>query len=88
MIVFRGTDQRQSAVAAQQVKERVQIVLGCDGVKNKVEAVGVLRHLFRVTGNDHFVGTEAFGILDFGLGGSEQHYMRAHRPGQFDPHMS
>ena len=49
MVVFRCANQRQGAVTVQQIEERVQIVLGCYRVKNKIETVGVLRHLFRIT---------------------------------------
>lgn len=87
VIVLRRADQRQGAVAAQQVEERIQIVLGRHRVEDEIEAVDVLRHLLRVARNHHFMGAEALGVFYFRRRGGEQHHVRAHRPRQFDAHV-
>ena len=52
-------DKGKIAVAAKKCNVGVDIVIGGNGVQDEIEAAGVLLHLVRVAGDNHFVGAEA-----------------------------
>ncbi len=63
--MFRCTNQRHGAIAAQQADKWVQIVPGGNGIENKVKTIGMLCHLAGIFRDHHFVCTEALTIVDF-----------------------
>src|ERR1035437_4868477 len=56
--LLRGADERDVAIAPQQIEVSVYVVIGGDSVENEVEAAGVFLHLVRVLRNDDLVRSE------------------------------
>ncbi len=56
--LLRGADERDVAIAPQQIEVSVHVVAGGDSVENEVEAAGVFLHLVGVPRNDHLVRSE------------------------------
>jgi hypothetical protein len=51
----RGSHQRHSAVALEQVEVNIQVVVGGNSVQNEVKAVDVFLHLRFVLRDDNFI---------------------------------
>ena len=81
-------DQREVAVAAEQVEVGVDVVLGGDGVEDEVEAAGVLLHLVGVAGDDDLVRAEAQRVLLLAGRGGEDDDVGAERAGELHAHVA
>jgi len=75
--LFRRANQRDVAVAAEQVDVGVDVVVGGDGIQDEVEAAGVLRHFVGIAGEDDLIGAQAEGIVLLAGRSGEDHGVRA-----------
>jgi hypothetical protein len=73
----RRSHQRHGAVAPEQVKVSIQIVLGENRVQDEIKAVDVLFHLRLALRDDNFVYTHPPRVGQFVRRPREQHGMRA-----------
>ena len=85
--VARRSDQDQRRVAPQESHQRVQVVVGGDGVEDHVEAGGVLRHRVRVLRDDDLVGAQPLAVADLALRRGEEDRVRAEGVGELHAHV-
>jgi len=57
--LLRRTDQRDVAVAAEELNVGVDVVIGGNRIEDEVEAAGVLLHFIDVARDDDFIGPKA-----------------------------
>src|ERR1700726_4930516 len=57
--LLRRADERDVAIAAQQIDVSAYVVISGDSVENKIEAAGVLLHLVHIPRDDNLVCSEA-----------------------------
>ena len=82
------SDERQVAVAAEQVDIGVDVVLGGDRVEDEVEAAGMLLHLVGVARDDHLVGAEAERVFLFAGRSGEDHHVGAEGMSKLHAHVA
>lgn len=57
--LLRRTNERDVAVAPEELDVGVDVVLGGNSVEDEIKAACMLLHLVRISGDDDFVGAEA-----------------------------
>ena len=86
--LFRCADERNVAVAAEQVEVGVDVVVGGDGVEDEVEAAGVLLHLIGIARDHDFVGTEAERVRLLTGRGREDDHIGSEGMGELHAHVA
>jgi hypothetical protein len=76
------------AVAAQEIEEGVDVVVGGDAVEDEVETAGVLGHFVGIFRDDDFVGAEAESIIFFVGRGGEEDGVGSESVSEFDAHVA
>jgi hypothetical protein len=83
-----STHHGEIAVTAEKVNECIDVVIGCDGVKDEVEAASVFGHLVSAAGEDDFVGAKAEGVIFFAGRSGEDDGVGSEGVSEFDAHVA
>ena len=86
--VFGHSYECKRAVQFQEVQVSVDVMLGRNGIKDKIEAGLVFLHGVGILGNNNLVRAEAEAIGDLAGRSGEQYHMRAESAGEFYSHVT
>ncbi len=86
--LLRRADERDVAIAAQQIDVGVDVVIGGDSVENEVEAAGVLLHLVGIPREDDLVRSEAERVFLLVRRSREDNNVGSERMGKLHAHVA
>jgi predicted permease len=86
--LLRRADQRDVAVAAEQLNVGVDVVIGGNGVEDEVEAAGVLLHLVRHCARRHFVRAQPQRVFLLAGRGREDDDVSSQRVSELHAHVA